>query len=206
MRYREEHTINRELLEKISAVNDIINSFDPGEPPHSFKIGYDRNSVKQTKNVGYGMAGLGVLLILRSLRPSASTRTVSIVIGAVAVVMAVVYIIYASKMSSTVLAEINGDKLTVKGRTYDRSEISEIDGGAINNLKVMCFGKKVLNINKSCDGCGDLVRWAKKNNIPINDRNTSDMQSIQKRNTVIVAAAMIVCFIVAFLMVFLKRM
>lgn len=206
MRYREEHTINRELLEKISAVNDIINSFDPGDPPDSFRLGYCADTVKQTKQVSYAMIGAGLLVIARSLRPSASARTVGLIFGAAAVIMAIIYIFYAATMDKTVLAEINSDKLTVKGRTYDRSEISEISGGAMNNLKVMSFGKKVLNINKSCEGCGDLVRWAKKNNIPINDRNTSDAQSIRKRNSTLAAVITVMCIVIALVLVFLKRM
>lgn len=206
MKYNIDNNVNNALFERISAVNNIINSFDAGDPPDSFRLGYCADTVKQTKQVCYAMIGAGLLVTMRSLRPSASARSVGIVLGVVSFIMAIIYLVYSTKMSSIVLAEVNGDKLTVKGRTYDRSEISEISGGAMNNLKVMCFGKKVLNINKSCEGCGDLVRWAKKNNIPINDGNTGDAQSIQRRNSTLVAVITIMCIVIALVLVFLKRM
>ena len=199
------NNINNALLEKISEVNRIINSFDPGEPPQSFTVRYDRNSVKQTKQISYWILGSGFLLIARSLRRSASLKTASVIIGAAAIIMAIVCLVYASTMDKTVLAEVRDDTITIKGRTYDRSDIYEINGAALNNLKVMSDGRKVLALNKSCEGCGDLVRWAKRNNIPINDSNTGDMKSIQQRNSVIAAVTIVVCLIVAFLMVFLKR-
>ena len=201
-----DNSVNNLLLEKISALNSLINSFDAGEPPFSFKLGYCKEAVKQTKQVSYWMLGCGCLLISRALRRFAFMRKASIFIGAAAIVMAIVYFIYASKMDKIVLGEINGDSITVKGRTYNSSDISEIKGAAMNNLKVMSYDKKVLSINKSCDGCADLVRWAKKHYIPINDSNTADMQSIQKRNAIIVAVTLVISFIVAFLLVFLKRM
>ncbi|MCR5601992.1 MAG: hypothetical protein K6G33_14795 [Ruminococcus sp.] len=206
MKYNIDNNVNNALFERISAVNNIINSFDAGDPPDSFKLGYCADTVKQTKQVCYAMIGAGLLVTVRSMPRSASARSVGIVLGMASFIMAIIYLVYSAKMSSVVFAEINGDKLTVKGRTYDSSDISEISGGALNNLKVMSFGKKVLNINKSCEGCGDLVRWAKKNNIPINDGNTGDAQSIKKRNSTLAAVITVMCIVIAFVIVFLKRM
>lgn len=200
------NNINNRLLEKISAVNEIINSSSAGEPPYSFKLKYCYETVKQTRQIGYCTIACAALILIRSVRPNASLQTAGIIFAFVALFYAIYCMVYASKIEKTDIAEVNGDSITVKGRTYSDSEISEIKGAAINNLKIMSNGTKITSLNKSCDGCGDLVRWAKLHNIPVNDNNTRDMQSIQKKNSVLVAVLVTLAIVIGFLAAFLKRM
>jgi hypothetical protein len=197
---------NNKLLEKISSVNEIINSFDAGEPPYSFRIKCCAESVKQARQLGYATIACAAVMLARSMRPSASLQTAGLVIAFLAIIYAVYCIVYASRIEKNDIAEISGDSITVKGRTYSCSEISEIKGAAINNLKIMSNGNKIVTLNKSCDGCGDLVRWAKQHNIPINDNNTGNMESFKQKNAVLVAIITVLCIAIAFLIVFLKRM
>ena len=174
--------INRVLLDKIAAVNSLINSYDTTEPPYSFQLRYCEETVKQTRNVGYAM------------------------IGAAALIFSIICIIYASTLDKNCLAEINGDSITVKGRSYNCSEISELRKASMNNLKVMSNGSKVIMVNKSCDGCADLVRWARMHNIPINDHSESSSDVLQKRNQTIAAVMTIACIFIALFIVLIKRM
>lgn len=198
--------INRVLLDKIAAVNSLINSYDTTEPPYSFQLRYCEETVKQTRNVGYAMIGAAALMITRSLRPSASMRVASIIFGAAVLIFSIICIIYASTLDKNFLAEINGDGITVKGRTYNCSEISELRKASMNNLKVMSNGSKVIMVNKSCDGCADLVRWARMHNIPINDHSESSSDVLQKRNQTIAAVMTIACIFIALFIVLIKRM
>ena len=200
------NNINNRLLEKISAVNEIINSPDAGEPSYSFKLRYCADTVAQTKQIGYCTIACGALILTRSMIRSASYRTAGLIFAFVAIFYAIYCMVYASKIEKTEIAEVSGDSIIVKGRTYSYSEISEISGAAFNGLRIMSNGTKVASLNKACDGCGDLVKWAKQHNIPVNDSNTGDLQSIQKRNSVIVAVMIIAALVIGFLMAFLKRM
>ena len=200
------NNINNRLLEKISAVNEIINSSSAGEPPYSFKLRYCDETVKQTRQIGYCTIAGSALILTRSMIRSASYQTAGLIFAFVAIFFAIYCMVYASKIEKTEIAEVSGDSIIVKGRTYSYSEISEISGVAFNGLKIMSNGTKVVSLNKACDGCGDLVRWAKLHNIPVNDSNTRDLQSIQKRNSVIVAVLVILALVIGFLMAFLKRM
>ena len=197
---------NNKLLEKIGAVNKLIETFDVGEPPYSFKLRCCAETVTQTRQIGFCTIGCAAVVLVRSMRPSASLQIAGLVLAFIAIFFAIYCMIYASKIEKIDIAEVSGDSITVKGRTYSYSEISEIRGAAFNNLKIMSNGTKIAALNKSCDGCGDLVRWAKQHNIPVNDTNTGDIQSIQKRNSVIVAVLVILAMVIGFLVVFLKKM
>lgn len=197
---------NNKLLEKIGAVNKLIETFDVGEPPYSFKLRCCAETVTQTRQIGFCTIGCAAVVLVRSMRPSASLQTAGLVLAFIAIFFAIYCMIYASKIEKTDIAEVNGDSITVKGRTYNYSEISEIKGASFNNLKIMSSGGKIAALNKSCDGCGDLIRWARQHNIPINDDNTRDFEGIKQRNVLITAVLTISCVIIAFLIVFLKRM
>lgn len=197
---------NKRILDKIAAVNSIINSYDTTEPPYCFKISYGDETVKQTKQVGMATMSCALVLFIRSFRPSASMRMAGIVIAAAAVIFAIICLVYAVNLQKADVAEINGDSITIKGRMYNYSDISEINGAAMNNLKVMSGGRKVISLNKSWDGCGDLVRWARLHNIPINDHSENSSDELQKKNQTLAAVITVGCVFVAILIVVIKRM
>mgnify|MGYP007104144556 CR=1 FL=1 len=70
----------------------------------------------------------------------------------------------------------------------------------------MSGGRKVLALNKSWDGCGDLVRWARLHNIPINDHSEDSSEALQKRNQTLAAVITAGCGFLAVLIVIRKRM
>ena len=92
------------------------------------------------------------------------------------------------------------------GRSYSCNEITEISKSALNNLKLMSNGRNILNLNKSCDGCGDLIRWAKQHNIPINDDSDTSAKAIENNQSVLVLFIILVCMAVAFLIFYMQRM
>ena len=99
------NNINNRLLEKISAVNEIINSSSAGEPPYSFKLKYCYENVKQTRQIGYCTIACAALILIRSVRPNASLQTAGIIFAFVALFYAIYCMVYASKIEKTEIAE-----------------------------------------------------------------------------------------------------
>lgn len=126
--------------------------------------------------------------------------------AAMAVLCAIFSFINAWSMEKKVIARVDGDSITVKGKSYSYTEINEIKKASLNNLKLMSNGSGILCVNKSCDGCGDLIRWAKQHSIQINDDSDASAENVGKKQNALTAVIVLVCIAVAFLIVFLRRM
>lgn len=194
------------ICDKVANVNRLIKYNDGIAPPHSFELRNCQESIKVTKQSGLlGLLCSG-LMIVNSLLFLSNFRKYILLLAILGVVSALLSMISAWNMEKNAIASVNGGSITVKGRTYDCSDITEIKKVVLNNIKLVSNGKPVLNVNKACDGCCDLIRWAKQYNIPINDDSDDTTDGIQKKQNTMVATILLICVAVAFMIVFLKKM
>ena len=197
---------NKVLYDKIASVNYLIRSYDGSAPPYSFEIRNSAEAVKLNKQTAWSALACGGLVFMQSLLKLTFLRKSGYVMAALAVICAICSFISAWYMENKVIAAVEGDIITVKGRSYSYTEITAISKSALNNLKLMSNVRNVLSVNKSCDGCGDLIRWAKQHNIPINDDSDASAKTVGQKQ----AALTVICFAsaiaLAILIYYFKKM
>ena len=195
---------SKKIFEKIARVNSVINGFYAGEPPHSFVIKHSEDDVKQTRQSAYLMILCAVPMLLRGiLRSSSYLHNGGLVLAVVTIVLSAVCLITASNMETKPIAVIEGDYITIKGRQYHHSEISELKKGSVNCLMIMSSGRRIASVGKSWDGCIELVQWAQYRGIAINDDGGTNAEELQKKQTNLVAVIVVVCLVAVTAMVIL---
>jgi len=199
--------INKKAIcDKVAKVNQLIKYSDGLAPPHSFEIRYGEESVKASKQAAYsGLLSVGIMIVNFMLFLSAFRKYV-LVLAVLGAVSAVFGLISAFNMEKQVIASIEGDNITVRGKTYNCSDITEFKKFSAFNIRLLSGSKMILNVHKACDGCSDLIRWARLYNIPVNDDSDDDTKNIQKKQTVMVLTVVLACMALAFLIFYLKRM
>lgn len=197
---------NKALYDKIAKVNYIINNYDGSLPPFSFELRNSAEVIKANKQSGWCALGLAGIMLCQMFILTRFLRMTGFAMAVMAGICAIISFATASYLEKKVIAEVNGDSIIVNGRTYSYTEITEINRAALNNLKVMSGGRSIFGVNKSCDGCVDLIRWAKQHNIPINDTSDADAKTVEKKQTALVLFIVLICIAVATAMVLLKRM
>ena len=194
------------ICDKVAKVNQLIKYSDGLAPPHSFEIRYGEESVKASKQAAYsGLLGVGIMIVNFMLFLSAFRKYV-LVLSVLGAVSAVFSLISAFNMEKQVIASIDGDNITVRGKTYNCSDITEFKKFSMFNIRLLSGSKMILNVHKACDGCSDLIRWARLYNIPVNDDADDGTKDIQKKQTVMVVTVVLACMALAFLIFYLKRM
>ena len=175
-------------------------------PPYSFELRNSAEAVKVNKQAAWSALACGGLMLVQSMISLTFLKRSGFVLAVLAVICAVCSFINAWYIEKKVIASVEGDCITVKDRSYSYTEITGISKAALNNLKLMAGGQKVLTVNKSCDGCGDLIRWAKQHNIPINDDSDTSAKTIENNQSTLVVLIILVCMAAAFLIFYMQRM
>lgn len=197
---------NKAVYDKVASVNYLIRFYDGSAPPYSFELRNSAEVVKVNRQAAWSALACGGLMFMQSLLNMTFLKKSGYAMAVMAVLCAIFSFINAWCIEKKVIAKIEGDRITVKDRSYSYSEITEISKTSLNNLKLMAGGQRVLIVNKSCDGCGDLIRWAKQHNIQINDDSDASAKTIEKKQYALVLFVMLICFVIAFLIFYMERM
>lgn len=198
---------SKKIFERIVRVNSVINGCYAGEPPYSFAVKHSADDMKQTRQSAYLMMVCAVPMMLRGIiRSSFHMRMAGIVLAIIAIVTGIISLIAASNMEKKSVAVVEGDYITIKGRPYHHSEISELKKGSLNCLLIMSEGKKIASVGKSWDGCLELVQWAQYRGIAINDDSSVNVEELQKKQGTLVAVVVLGCLVVVTLLIILPKL
>ena len=195
---------NKALYDKIAYVNYLISSSDVSMPPYSFQLRNSAEAIKINRQCGWSALACGISVLGMKLFRWDFFSVSGIILAALCFICAIFSFIYSACMEKAVIAEADGDNITIKGRTYNCGEIEGISKYTFNNLRLMSGGRCILTLNKSCDGCGDLIRWAKQYNIPINDDSSENADNLKKKQAILVIFILVISFAAALIIFFLK--
>lgn len=196
---------NKKLFDRISSVNSIIASNDTAEPPLQFSLKHAKENIKNSDTTCYFLVVCTAPLIMRTLSGAQGSSAFRLIVLGTAILLIILNMINTTVMKKKILAEVNGDSITINRKTYHHSEISEIRKAALNNLKIVSEGNTVVTVNKSCDGCAELIQWAKYYGIRINDDGKKSSGPVQNRQYVLIAVWVGVAIAAALIIFFLKK-
>ncbi len=195
---------NRKIFERISEVNNAITSDVPGEVPYQFAVRHSKENIKNTDSVSYLLIACTVPLIIRTLSHEQGSNPFRLIVFTTMLILVICNTITVALMKKKIIAEVNGDNITINKKTYHHSDITEIRRASLNNLKIISGGKVIATVSKSCDGCIELVNWAKQCGILIDDKGDS-YENVQKRQWIMVGVLTCGAIAAAFILYFLKH-
>lgn len=193
------------ICDKVAKVNRLIKNSDGLASPQSFEIRYCEESVKVSMQAALnGLVCVGIMIVNVLLFLSAFRKYI-LILSVIGGVSAVLSLISALNMKKQVIARVDADNITIKCRTYNCGEIDRISKFSFNNLRLMSGGRCILALNKSCDGCEDLIRWAQRYNIPINDDSSGNADNLRNKQAILTAFIVLISLAAVFIILFLKR-
>ncbi|SFW41009.1 hypothetical protein [Ruminococcus flavefaciens] len=195
---------NNELMARISAVNDLIKSNYITPPPERFALTQPEISIKQCRTSAFlSLLSCTMLAIGTLLSPRFSIFRLLLPVGLL--VSSIISFISISTMKKFRI-DVNGQEITVKGKTCHSSEIDCIKGTVMNSMKIVSGGKDIITFSKTLDNCGELIKWARCNHVEIHDDGANDPKKSQKARELIIALSILLGIVLGILFVFLSRM
>lgn len=181
-----------ENFTSIAAVNAIIGSEDRIAPADEFIVKYSDKHIRQSyQSLAFSLVCTLLLLIISLIRLPNVSIIRFIILGAMMIANGA--IIFSASLMKKMNIIVRGDSLSVNGKSYSHGDISCFKGTAFNNMKIMSDGSSLISINKSCENCGELARWAKYYDIRIDDNFTDDPQKVQNNFTLFISLFVAAC-------------
>lgn len=191
---------NRALYDKIAYVNYLIGSFDGSVPQYSFQLKNSAEAIKVNRRCGWSALVCGISMLGMKLFRWDLFSVSGIILAALCFICAIFSFIYSACMEKAVIAEVDGDNITIKGRTYNCGEIDCIKGTVMNGLKIVSAGRDIVKFSKTLDNCGELIKWARCNHIKIDDDPDADPKKAQN---IYMITAVIVMILAVFIGLYL---
>ena len=186
-------------------VERIINMSSPEPPEHRFII--DIPSQKRSANRAVLFSSAAALLLdiavySANLRFTGSGDTddrIKIAVGAVLLVLMALAVL--SDLLTENIARVTGEELKINEKSYFACDIERI---ACKNydVKVISGGKPVLKLTKMHEGCGELMKWARAYDIPI--ENDTEPPSVKFRIFAFLSISAIFAAFILIMLYFIK--
>ena len=180
---------NKELLARVSAVNDLIRSNYITPPPEQFAVTQPDMAIKQTMTSAVLSVVTDLLLIANAML-HVKFSTFRLIIPVCLFFCSIMMFAAVFSMKKFRM-DVNGQSITIKGRTYSCGEIDCIKGSSMNGLTIVSGGKDIIKFSKALDNCDELIKWARCNHIRIDDDPDADPKKAQNIYMIIAVIVMI---------------
>ncbi|MDD7515966.1 hypothetical protein [Ruminococcus flavefaciens] len=178
----ENRKLSIEMDMKAERVDHIIEMTSPEPPKRRFEI--DIPSQKRAANraclsaaAADLLADLGFYITKTSITGEKEIDEKIAIIAAVIGVALMAVTVFREFLSENI-ARVIGEELKISDKSYFTCDIERICCKN-DDVKVISGGKPVLRLTKAHDGCGELMKWARAYEIPI--ENNIGLPSLKVR-------------------------